>query len=70
MSIPYIDAATLEANIAKFMPVLDYVIGLLPGSAAAEITAFLKAVTSPTIIGPVVDLINKLSGAVPPVAKV
>lgn len=62
----WIDKKALEADIAKFMPLVTTVASLIPGSVGSTIVAFLKAVTAPTVLEPVVDLINSLTGAKAP----
>lgn len=62
----WIDVKLLEADIAKFMPLIRVGVGLIPGAAGTTILAFLQAVTAPTVIEPVVALINSLTGATPP----
>lgn len=62
----WIDAVALEADIAKFLPVVTGIASLIPGSVGNSIVAFLTAIASEKVIGPVVDLINDLTGAKPP----
>ncbi len=62
----WIDAKALEADIARFMPLVTVVAGMIPGSIGNSILAFLRAVTAPTVLEPVVALLNQLTGAWPP----
>jgi hypothetical protein len=65
-SLPYIDPTALEADIAQFLPGIKWAVGLIPGAAGTAIMAVITALSSPTFLGPVVALINELSGATPP----
>lgn len=66
VNIPYIDPAALEADVAQFMPGIKWAVSLIPGAAGTAIMAVVTALSSPTFLGPVVALINELSGATPP----
>lgn len=62
----WIDEKALESDIAKFMPLVTVVAGMIPGSAGATVLAFLRAITAPTVLTAVVDLINGITGAKAP----
>ena len=64
--MPWIDEALLEADIAKFLPLVKTMASLIPGRLGNTIVDALVALSSPTVIGPVVGLINSLTGATPP----
>jgi hypothetical protein len=63
----WIDLKVLETEIAKFMPLITVVAGMIPGKMGDTVLAFLRMVTAPDTLKPVVDLINGISGATPPV---
>jgi hypothetical protein len=62
----WIDETALEADIAKFLPLVKTVAQLIPGTLGNTIVAALTALTDPAVIGPVVALINQLTGAKAP----
>jgi hypothetical protein len=64
----WIDVKILEAEIAKFTPLVTVVTGMIPGTAGTTILSFLRAITAPNVLEPVVNLVNSLTGATPPAA--
>ena len=64
----YLDAKTLETEIAQFTPLVKIVAGMIPGTAGTTIVKFLTAVTAPSTIEAVVNVINEIDGATPPPA--
>ena len=65
MSIPYISAATLDADITKFAPIIKLAISLVPGPEGTDLGNLLDALDSPTVLNAAVAAINDASGAKP-----
>jgi hypothetical protein len=63
----WINSFALEADIARFMPLVSIVASMIPGAVGNSILSFLRAVTAPDVLETVVSLINTLTGAQPPV---
>lgn len=65
-TVPWIDVEALEADINHYLPWVRATANLIPGRLGNTIVAALEALTSKTVIAPVVQLINSLTGATPP----
>jgi hypothetical protein len=63
--VPYINAATLKAQADKVIPMLEAVDLFVPGSTQLnQVLNVLQAIVdNDTILTPVVNLINQISGA-------
>ncbi len=67
--IPYIDPATLKSQIDRLIPLIVAVDRFVPGSIEfnTALGVLQNIVDNDNVLIPVVELINKISGAQPPV---
>jgi hypothetical protein len=66
LGFPWIDAKGLDADIAKFSPIVNEAASLVPGASGTDLVALLQALESPSLLDLAVNAINAASGAKAP----
>jgi hypothetical protein len=60
-----INKALLDSDVAKFGPIINQLVTLVPGTTGTALSSLLQALENPTLLNAAVDAIDAITQAKP-----